>query len=91
MRGALRRMGNSTGLIVPNLKLRTAGSDNKRINAVPPSAAPRAGWALAAQEIAADSVQEDEAAWWAFVNEEDAAQSTGAASPSVYTGSTRRR
>lgn len=78
MRGALRRMGNLTGLKAPP---RAAGVEtgvtfdpiveNGRIFASPVREAPRAGWAAAAEEIAAAPEIEDEAPWRGFGIEGD--------------------
>lgn len=72
MHSALRRMGNSTGLIVPRSILTAAGVasgttldlvvEDGRIVATPVHA-PRAGWAEAAVAIAAAREGDDEAAW----------------------------
>lgn len=82
MLSALRKMGNSTGLIVPKAVLREAGVEsgttldlvveNGRIVASPVRDDPRAGWAEAAALIAADPETDDEAAWRGFANESDA-------------------
>ena len=80
MHSALRKMGNSTGLIVPRAVLAEAGVasgttldlivENGRIVATPvPSL--RAGWAEAAALIAAVPEPDDEAAWRGFANEAD--------------------
>lgn len=79
MQTALRKMGNSTGLIVPRAMLGEIGvstgsamdlrvEDGKLI-ATPIAHPPRAGWALAAQEIAEDAEAAD---WQGFGNEGDA-------------------
>ena len=81
MHSALRKMGNSTGLIVPKTVLREAGVasgttldlivENGRIVATPvPSV--RTGWAEAAALITADPNPADEAAWRGFANADDA-------------------
>ena len=82
MRSALRKMGNSTGLIVPKNVLREAGVESGttldlivedgRIIATPVRDHPRAGWAEAAAMIAADPEPADEAAWRSFSNSDDA-------------------
>lgn len=79
MRTALRKMGNSTGLIVPRALLGEIGADtgtamdlrveDGRLIATPVERPARAGWEAAAQAIGADA--EDEA-WQAFGNEGDA-------------------
>ncbi len=80
MHSALRKMGNSTGLIVPKAVLAEAGLasgttldlvvEGGRIVATP-VAAPRAGWAEAAAAIAAAPEGADEAAWRGFGVEDD--------------------
>lgn len=82
MHSVLRKMGNSTGLIVPKAVLREAGIESGttldlivedgRIIASPVRDHPRAGWAEAAALIAADPETEDKAAWRSFANEADA-------------------
>ena len=82
MHSALRKMGNSTGLIVPKTVLREAGVESGttldlivedgRIVATPVRDHPRAGWAEAAALIAADPEPADEAAWRGFANADDA-------------------
>lgn len=82
MRVKLRKMGNSTGLIVPKAVLREAGIasgttldlivEDGRIIASPVRDHPRAGWAETAALIAADPEPADEAAWRGFANEGDA-------------------
>lgn len=82
MHSALRKMGNSTGLIVPKAVLREAGIasgttldlivEEGRIIASPVRDHPRAGWAEAAALIAADPENDDEMAWRSFANEADA-------------------
>lgn len=80
MHTKLRKMGNSTGLIVPRAVLAEAGVasgttldlivENGRIVATPvPSV--RAGWTEAAL-LATDPEPADEAAWRGFANAEDA-------------------
>ncbi|HEV2365735.1 MAG TPA: hypothetical protein VGS12_16210 [Caulobacteraceae bacterium] len=80
MRSALRRMGNSTGLIVPKPVLEAAGLgpgaalevtlEEGRIIAAPVATLVRAGWREAAREVAAapESADEsaDERAWRGF-------------------------
>ena len=83
MRSALRKMGNSTGLIVPKAVLQAAGVmsgvvldltvEDGRIIAVPVRTAPREGWEDAAKAVAATAVGDDEAAWRGFGVEEDEA------------------
>jgi antitoxin MazE len=77
---ALRRMGNSTGMIVPKAILREAGVESGamldvvvedgRIVARPVIDAPRAGWAEAARMLADEP--DDLAAWRDMPNEGDA-------------------
>ena len=80
MLSALRKMGNSTGLIVPKAVLREAGVEsgttldlvveNGRIVASPVRDHPRAGWAEAARSLADEP--DDLADWRALPNEGDA-------------------
>lgn len=80
MHTKLRKMGNSTGLIVPRAVLAEAGVasgttldlivENGRIVATPVPGA-RAGWAEAAL-LSTDPEPADEAAWRGFANAEDA-------------------
>lgn len=80
MLSALRKMGNSTGLIVPKAVLREAGVEsgttldlvveNGRIIASPVRDDPRAGWAEAALALADEP--DDLADWRALPNEGDA-------------------
>lgn len=82
MHSALRKMGNSTGLIVPKAVLREAGIESGtmldlivedgRIVGIPVRDNPRAGWAEAAALIGAEPETEDEAAWRGFANDGDA-------------------
>ena len=82
MRSALRRMGNSTGLILPKLLLEQAGVgrgavveltvENGAIVATPVREAPRAGWAEAAAQIGRDELSEDEAGWASFGLQDEA-------------------
>lgn len=81
MRTALRRMGNSTGLIVPRGVLQEAGLsagakldvqfEAGRIVASPVRQPPRAGWEEAARESGDAPLTGDEEAWLAFGNAED--------------------
>ena len=81
MHSALRKTGNSTGLIVPKTVLREAGVESGttldlivedgRIVATPVRDHPRAGWAEAAALIAADPEPADETAWRGFGNADD--------------------
>ncbi len=80
MRAQLRRMGNSSGLIIPKPVLDHLGvtvGDNLeialeegRLIIVPAKEHPRAGWAEAAQEIA--EAGEDALVWPEFSNAADA-------------------
>ena len=73
MHSALRKMGNSTGLIVPRSVLAAAGVasgttldltvEDGRIIASPIRDHPRAGWAEAAAALAGLPEGNDEAAW----------------------------
>lgn len=80
MQTALRKMGNSTGLIVPSALLRELGAvagtqmdvrieDGKVV--ATPLRHPREGWAEAAAAVAAAEEDPDEAAWMAFGNDGD--------------------
>jgi antitoxin MazE len=81
MQTALRKMGNSTGMIVPRSILGQIGvttgaamdlrvEDGKLI-ATPVRTERRDGWATAAAAVGADDTG-DEAAWQGFGNEDDA-------------------
>lgn len=80
MQTALRKMGNSVGLIVPKAMLQELGAsagtamdvrvEEGRIVATP-TRHPRAGWAEAAAAVAAAEEDPDEAAWMAFGNDGD--------------------
>ena len=79
MRTALRKMGNSAGMIVPKAILSEIGStigeeldikvENGRIVAAPVRDGVRAGWAEAAQALA--EAGDDAPAWPDFANDED--------------------
>lgn len=80
MRTALRKMGNSTGMIVPKALLNemgiAAGTDiDLRVEAGrlvgDPVRKVREGWAEAAAAVAAAEEDPDEAAWEAFGNDGD--------------------
>lgn len=81
MRSALRKMGNSTGMIVPSAVLREAGLvsgavlevsvEAGRIVATPVVPAARGGWAEDAALMA--PVTPEEAEWLGVPNEGDAA------------------
>lgn len=78
MRTALRKMGNSTGMIVPRALLGEIGVttgaalelcvENGKLIATPVETVPRAGWSAAAKAVGDD----DEADWRDFGNEGDA-------------------
>jgi antitoxin MazE len=80
MRTALRKMGNSAGMIVPKAVLSELGSaigeefdiraEDGRIVAAPVRAEGRAGWADAARALAATG--DDALAWGEFANDDDA-------------------
>ena len=79
MRTALRRMGNSTGMIVPRAILDELGSgigedldlkvENGRLVAAPVRTGLRAGWAEAARALA--EAGDDAPVWPDFANDED--------------------
>lgn len=79
MRTQLRRMGNSSGVIIPKPVLAQLGIEaggtfdlaleEGRIVLVPVKEHPRAGWAEAAQEIAANG--DDALVWPEFGNAGD--------------------
>lgn len=80
MQTALRKMGNSTGLIVPHALLKEIGAsagtamdvrieDGKVV--ATPLRHPREGWAEAAAAVAAAEEDPDEAAWMGFGNDGD--------------------
>ncbi len=80
MRAQLRRMGNSSGVIIPKpflLQLGVAAGDSLdlaieagRLVLAPVPAHPRAGWAEAAQQVA--EFGDDAPVWPDFGNEDDA-------------------
>lgn len=80
MQTALRKMGNSTGLIVPKALLNELGAsagtpmdiriENGSVVATP-QRRPREGWAEAAAAIAAAEEDPDEALWRGFGNAGD--------------------
>ena len=80
MQTALRKMGNSTGIILPRAILGQVGLEigaamdlqveGGRIIATPVVSGPRATWAAAAAAIAAHD-EPDETAWQGFGNEND--------------------
>ena len=65
MQTALRKMGNSTGLIVPSALLKEIGARAGTPMDV------REGWAEAAAAVAAAEEDPDEAAWTGFGNDGD--------------------
>ena len=81
MRTALRRMGNSTGFIVPKPILVEAGIgigadleisvEGGRIIAAPVAPGLRAGWEASARDIAASG--DDSLVWPDFANDDDSA------------------
>ena len=80
MQTALRKMGNSVGMIVPKAILRelgaTAGTtmdvrvEEGRVVATP-LRHPRAGWAEDAERVAAHGLTKEEADWLGFGNDGD--------------------
>jgi antitoxin MazE len=80
MRAAVRKMGNSSGVIIPKPILAQievkAGDDldltleDDRIVLTPARRNPRAGWAEASKSIAASG--EDVLVWPEFANDDDA-------------------
>lgn len=80
MRTALRKMGNSTGMIVPKIVLSELGlapgaAIDLRVEGgdlvVSPVRHPREGWAKDAAAVAAAEEDQDEAAWAGFGNDGD--------------------
>lgn len=81
MKSALRKMGNSTGMILPKPILQELGVasgtmmdvvvENGRVIATPVAKAVHDGWAEAANIIGAAALHEDEAHWAGFANEDD--------------------
>ena len=81
MQTALRKMGNSTGIILPRSILGQIGLatgaaldlrvENGKLIGTPIKSDRRSHWASAAAEIA-DVENSDEAAWRAFGNDDDA-------------------
>ena len=80
MRAAVRKMGNSAGVIIPKPILAEVGVqagdnldlslDDGRIVLAPAKRHPRAGWAEAAQRIAES--KDDALVWPEFANADDA-------------------
>lgn len=80
MQTALRKMGNSVGMIVPKAILKETGlaagmAMDMRVEegkvVATPLFHPRAGWAEAAADVAASEEDPDEAAWCDFGNDGD--------------------
>lgn len=80
MQTALRKMGNSVGMILPKPLLKELGATagtamDVRIEGgqviATPLRHPREGWAEAAAAVAAAEEDPDEAAWCAFGNDGD--------------------
>ncbi len=79
MRAALRKLGNSSGVIIPKSMLAEIGIDvgdavditleDGRVVIAPVRRQPRAGWAEASRDIAA--AEDDELVWPEFSNAED--------------------
>ena len=80
MQTALRKMGNSTGLIVPSALLKEIGAaagtpmdvrieDGKVV--ATPLRHPREGWAEDAERVAAHGLTEEESDWLGFGNDGD--------------------
>jgi antitoxin MazE len=78
MRVTLRKMGNSSGVIIPKLFLAEIGAagavemavEDGRIVIKAERRAPRAGWAEASRSLA--ETGDDELAWPEFANADDA-------------------
>lgn len=81
MRGAIRRMGNSSGVLIPKPLLDEVGAkvgdevdiqvQEGRIVVALPKPHPRAGWAEDAALVGADELSEDDLAWLEFPNDGD--------------------
>ena len=81
MQTALRKMGNSTGMILPKPILKELGVEsgasmdlvveNGRVIATPVKRKVREGWAKAAARVGAEPLTEEEKDWLGFGNEED--------------------
>lgn len=79
MRAALRKLGNSSGVIIPKAMLDEAGVavgdvvdmtlDEGRIVLIPVTRHPRAGWAAASSAIA--EAGDDVLVWPEFANADD--------------------
>lgn len=78
MRAAIRKMGNSQGVIIPKPVLAQVGLVDEAVMTVehdavvlrPVRRLPREGWAHASQRVAADG--DDALAWPEFANADDA-------------------
>jgi antitoxin MazE len=81
MQTSLRKIGNSTGMILPGAILGEIGAssgtamdlrvEDGKLIVTPIRTNPREGWAEAAALVAAAEEDPDEAAWAAFGNEGD--------------------
>jgi antitoxin MazE len=81
MQTALRKMGNSTGMILPKPILQELGVksgaamdvivENGRVIATPVKRKVREGWAEAAARIGAEPLTEEEQDWMGFGNDDD--------------------
>ena len=81
MQTALRKMGNSTGMILPKPILKALGVEtgaameltveDGRVIATPIRSAVREGWEADAKRIGAESVDADSDAWLSFGNKGD--------------------
>jgi len=81
MKSALRKMGNSTGMILPKPVLRELGVEsgtmmdvvveNGCVVATPVRRDVHAGWAEAAGVIGASAVGDEADEWLGFANEDD--------------------
>ena len=81
MKSALRKMGNSTGMILPKPVLQELGVssgtvmeilvENGRVVAVPVRHALHEGWAEAAKRIGAAESSQESDDWLGFPNDDD--------------------
>lgn len=81
MKSSLRKMGNSTGMILPKPVLQELGVasgtimevvvENGRVVATPIVRKIQDGWAEAAKVIGGSAISEEEAEWSGFGNEDD--------------------
>jgi antitoxin MazE len=81
MQTALRKMGNSTGMILPKPILKELGVEsgaamdviveNGRVIATPVKRKVREGWAEAAARISAEPLTQEELDWMGFGNDDD--------------------